>query len=117
MRDERTALTLDALAVYRLTRLVTLDDITAPLRDRALSAIYRRSRDEVNPAPTDWTSYAIEDENPPKLATLLTCRWCTGTWCAMMVVWLRRRAPKTWDPLSVVLTLSAGAALIARLED
>lgn len=110
---------LDALAAYRLTRLVTADTITEPLRER----IYRLADDRerfvfsdpgetagtpiTEPAPTGWRY----------LAEVVSCRWCAGVWVAGGVVAARRVTPRAWQPLSDVLALSAAAALLARLED
>jgi hypothetical protein len=130
-----TALQLatDALAAYRLTRLITADTITAPLRDRWVEAAYvAQGRAEANRPrgpvtitrqgatltyPGDWAEVALADEQPPKLAELVVCRWCAGMWVALGVVAARRLAPRAWTPLATALALSAGAALLARLED
>ena len=58
---------------------------------------------------------AVKD--PPKLARLITCRWCAGVWIAGAVVAARTIAPRGWDPVAKGLALSAGAALLARFED
>lgn len=87
------ALLVDALAVHRLTRLVTDDDITEPLR-------------------TAW-----ETKAPPWLAPLATCRWCASIHIAIAAVTLRRLAPRAWDPLARALALSSTGTLLARLED
>lgn len=115
------ALLLDALAAHRLTRLVTADVITAPVRDRIIEWAYDRdgATEEVL-ADADaygWTDAAINDDDPPKLATLVTCRWCAGVWIAVGVVLARRVIPRQWAPVSDMLAVAAAAALIAGLED
>jgi len=115
-------LAIDAAAAYRLTRLVTADSITAPLRDRWVEAAYvaqgRAEQHRPHPVvPNAWSEEAMADENPPKLAELVVCRWCAGMWLSAGVVAARRLAPDLWEPLATVLALSAGAALLARLED
>jgi hypothetical protein len=64
-----------------------------------------------------WSNYAMSDPDPPKLAELITCRWCASVWLAAGVVAMRRMAPRAWHPMSTVLAFSAAAALLARLED
>lgn len=63
-----TDLVVDALATFRVTRLVTSDSITAPLRARV-------------PAET-------------LAGELVRCPWCVGWWSAVLIPllprWLRR---------------------------
>lgn len=126
-------LLVDSAAAYRLTKLVTDDVITQPLRDRLLERIYRGT--DLHPdrtllmVPIDmlpmpdlhdegsWQDFTIRDEHPPKLATLLTCRWCAGVWIAAGVTVARRVAPRAWRPAAELLTCAAAAALLARFED
>lgn len=56
-------------------------------------------------------------EEPPKIARLITCRWCAGVWIAGGVVLARAGAPQAWEPVARGLALSASAVLIARLEE
>lgn len=117
----------DALATYRLTRLVTADVVLDGPRDQLVRWAYRRAgranevweaEAELGPVtPGQWAGLAMADDNPPKLATLVTCRWCAGMWIALGVVAARRLCPRAWAPLARALTYSAGAALLARLED
>jgi hypothetical protein len=86
---------VDLLATYRLTRLATADAIGEPAR---LAVEERRGEDS-------------------KLATLVRCRWCAGMWIAGGVVLARHLVPKAWDPMSKALAFSAGAGLLAALED
>jgi len=116
------SLAIDALAAYRLTRLVTADTIAAPIRDRWVEAAYvaqgRAEQHRPHPElPNAWSEEAMADDDPPKLAELVVCRWCAGMWVSLGVVAARRLAPRAWGPLATALALSAGAALLARLED
>lgn len=111
-------LLVDALAGYRLTKLVTSDVITADLRDRFIARAYARSgRPEPPVEGETWTDQAMDDDVAPKPATLFTCRWCAGMWIGFGVVAARRLVPRVWDPVSEALAVSAAAALLARLED
>lgn len=111
-------LLVDAGAAYRLTKLVTDDVITAPIRDGIVEWSYGRLPDiAVERARGEtWSDVAIGDEDAPKLATLITCRWCAGVWIGAAVVAARRGAPRAWQPLAEALSLAAAAALIAGLE-
>lgn len=116
------ALVLDALAAYRLTRLVTADVLADGPRETWVEAAYtaegRAEEVRADAEATSWSEVAqAEGHGAPKLATLVTCRWCAGFWISAGVVAARRAAPRAWDPLARVLAFSAGAALLARLED
>lgn len=71
-------------ASARLTRLVTTDALTAPMRDPMLYRVLRprperkaiENGDEVDP-PTPTREWFY---------TLLTCRWCAGFWITALVV-------------------------------
>lgn len=116
-------LLLDAVAVYRLTRLATVDVITEDLRGAFISAVYQRAGCEdvlgglVDAHPfSTWAELVAMDDSPPKLATLVTCRWCAGWWISVAVIVLRHRCPRVWQPVAEVAACSAAAGLIARLE-
>lgn len=114
---------VDALAAYRLTRLVTADVLTEKLRDAFVARAYADSiAERTLPAALmdgqlSWSQFAKHDADAPKLATLVTCRWCAGMWISFGVIAARRLAPALWDPIAKALVCSAAAALIARLED
>lgn len=122
-------LLVDAVAVYRLTKLATDDSITQPIRDRIIEAAYTAEgraeqaryahlarRAKLTMEEGDWQEVVEEDELPPKLAVLVTCRWCAGMWVALGLVYLvRRRA--WWPAMSDALALSAAGALLAGLEE
>jgi hypothetical protein len=109
------ALVLDALATYRLTRLATADVISEPVRQ----AVLRKVGAEPPPGEDDPTAVEIVDslDDPPRLATLVTCRWCAGMWIAGGVAAARVLAPRQWDVAAKALSFSAVAVLLARFED
>jgi len=117
-------LVVDAVATYRLTRLVTADAITAPWRDQLVRNAYV-ARDgeavavdmEAETPHDTWSDRATDDDDPPALAQLLVCRWCMGVWIAAAVTVARRSWPRQWGPVADAATLAAAAALLARLED
>jgi hypothetical protein len=108
-------LLVDALATYRLTRLATADVISEPVR----MAVLRRVGAEPAPGSDDPTAQEVVEglKDPPRLATLVTCRWCAGIWIAAFVAGARHLAPRTWQPAARGLALSAAAVLLARFED
>jgi hypothetical protein len=107
-------LLVDVLATYRLVRLATADVISEPVR----MAVVRRAGAEVPEEAAVVTAQEVvaEMDEPPKLATLVTCRWCAGVWIAAAVTGARLLAPKAWDVAARGLALSAGSVLLARLE-
>lgn len=125
---------VDALAAYRLTRLATADVITRPLRARLIALAYERREQQTfgdgrirydplyrahgQPPLTEAELDGLpeNDDDAPKLADFVKCRWCAGMWISGFVVVARRYAPRVWDPLARALALSAAAALIAGLE-
>lgn len=121
MRLRELDLLVDAVAVYRLTRLATADTILDGPRDAIVEAAYvaaGRAEAVRNEAEHfGWSDYAETDSDAPKMATLVVCRWCAGMWIAFGVVVLRRFVPRAWRPLAHALVFSAVAALLARLED
>jgi hypothetical protein len=113
---------VDAIAAYRLTRLVTADVITAPVRDSLVAFSYVARDGDADAYEVkathggSWSEIATDDPASPWLATLVTCRWCAGWWISWVIVWARRRHPRTWNLAAEACTLSAAAALLARLE-
>lgn len=128
-------LALDALAVHRLTRLVTADSITRPMRALAIGLAYEPadtklrieamngslgSQAQVDAGWITWTTdrewedRALADDDAPMLAELVTCRWCAGMWVALGVAVVRRT--RWWRAMRVVLALSSLGVLIAGAE-
>lgn len=79
---------IDALATYRLTRLVTRDRITARYRDAIRG-------------PYDGGEHFVD------------CPWCVGMWIAFGVVAARRLAPALWSPVATALAFSAVAGIVS----
>jgi hypothetical protein len=110
-------LVIDVLAAYRLTRLATIDVVGEPIRQAVVRAAGVRDHDGSTEGGASAEAMVAADPTPPKLATLVTCRWCAGMWVAGGVGAARLWAPRAWSPVAWGLALSAGAALLARLED
>ena len=117
-RVDPIELLVDLLATYRLTRLATADIISEPARQTAVTRLLRGS-DVLDESGSDRTAQELVEavKDPPKLARLITCRWCAGVWIAGGVVVARTLAPRVWGPVAKGLAFSSGAALIAGLED
>jgi hypothetical protein len=82
----------DALAVFRLTKLVVDDEIFADVRDKLL--------DRFPPEST-------------KLGYLITCPWCVSIYLGGAVVVARLVAPRQWDLAARALSFSALTGLVA----
>jgi hypothetical protein len=96
-------LTLDALATARLTRLVTADTITAPLRDRLAG---HRAEQTV-------TGERVLLAKRPRVQAFITCPWCVSPYLASGVILLQALAPAACLIVSAVLAFSMVAGLLA----
>lgn len=108
-------LAVDTLAAARLTRLVTTDTITAPLREKLIRWAYR-SRPEMTPswAATDqWAELARADDEAPWPAKLVICDWCAGVWVGFGVAVARLIAPGPWALIARGLAIAQASAIVA----
>src|SRR4051812_28578715 len=86
MRPPAVDLVVDALATYRLTRLATADVISEPVRRSIVGRTLGWSGRDVDDAGPSAEAVVGDLSDPPKLAQLVTCRWCAGVWIAGGVV-------------------------------
>lgn len=108
-------LAVDALAVYRLTVLVTEDYLTRDLRELVIRGAYLRAGEIGHLNKLDGRAVGElpeDDEAPPKLAKLVTCPWCSSVWLAAGVVAVSRVAPRQWRYVARGLAFSAVAGII-----
>jgi len=107
-------LAVDMLATYRLTRLATTDAISETVR----LSILRRVGVKPDDGDPDPSAVELVDamSDPPRLASLVTCRWCAGVWIAAGVTLARNAIPELWEPVGRGLALSSAAVLLSRLE-
>lgn len=84
---------VDALAVYRITHLITGDVILEDIR---------------NPI-VEWSI----DNHHRKLRTFVTCPWCVSPYAAVAVMVARRRFPALWGPIATALAYSAVSGVVA----
>jgi hypothetical protein len=94
-RESSQALNLavDALASYRVTRLLVSDGIVDRQRDALVDHLRRRGH--------------------RKLVDLSECPWCIGFWVACGVVAARRAVPRAWSPVAEAFAFSAVSGLLA----
>lgn len=85
-------LIVDSLAVFRLTKLVNDDEITADLRDKILERFH----------PEDT-----------KIGYLITCPWCVSIWAGGAVALARELAPRPWNVVASALAFSSITGLVA----
>lgn len=116
-------LLVDAVAVYRLTRLATTDEITEPIRGSIIRIGYLIAigAEDVEDWEADspfetWTDRAVDDADSPWLARLVTCRWCMGIWIAIFASVARRVAPRWWSRVAEVAAVAAAAGLLSGSE-
>jgi len=95
-------LTIDALAVYRLTILLTRDTITEPFRGRIRAAGYTGTG---APRPGRGALRWLFD--------LVTCPWCSGVWIAGVVVLLTVYVPSGWKYVAYLLACAAAAGFLS----
>lgn len=105
-------LVVNALAAYRLTRLLLVDAlpplprVRAALHERAL----RRWRARHHPYGVDEVRDAYGDE--PPLSTLITCPWCLGWWVSAGVALAATAAGPWWHIAAAALALSAAVGAL-----
>lgn len=86
-----------ALATFRITRFVVIDELFAPVRDWIWKA----------KSPSD--SY---------IGYFLTCPWCVSLWVSLPLVFLYALNPSLTILIGCIFALSAISGLIAaRLDD
>lgn len=105
MTHSAILLALDALAVYRLTRLVVADTITARAREAIAGRRPGHSR--------DLSGMRIVVVARPRLAALISCPWCVSPYLAAVVVVCQALIPALWIYPAAVLAFSAAAGLIS----
>lgn len=97
-------------AAFRLTHLVVYDKITAFLRKPFIETTmdYDENGNAQEIAKIKGTGFRHW------MGTLLSCHWCTGVWCAILVVLVDLYAPVAF-PLLVILAVAGAAAVMETL--
>jgi len=96
---------IDALAVHRLTRLATRDEITREVRETIQKELATLSESRLVSAKT------VE-----KLDYVMTCDWCMSVWVAFFAYLLKKYVPNVWSVVKYVLAASTITGLIATYE-
>lgn len=121
---------VDALATYRLTRLVVTDALLDEVRvgvqiwlgeecrrcDHVIDA-HANPPGEAPRCAIVGCSCALYVPRHPKMAELLGCSWCVSVWIAAGVVVARRVAPRLWGPVATLLAASTIAGVLSRDDD
>lgn len=89
-------LVLGGLATYRLSRLVVMDDITYPIRERI------------------WRKFSPDET---KFGYFFTCMWCFSIWTALLLVISSIIIPTITLWVEAVLAFSAIAGLLTAYEE
>jgi hypothetical protein len=96
---------IDALAIHRLTRLATRDEITRQIRETIEQEI-----------GTLGEARILSPKATEKLNYVMGCDWCMSIWAAAMAYVLRKYVPSVWNTLKYVLAASTVTGLIASYE-
>lgn len=96
---------VDCLAIYRLTRLATRDEITEGLRETIEKEL-----------GTAVDAKLITKKTEEKLVYMLRCDWCVSIWVAVFALILKKYVPDVWNNLKYVLAASAATGMIATYE-
>jgi hypothetical protein len=92
-------LVVGALAVARLTRLITEDELTQPLRQRI----------------TGWAEGTAQRRARPAVGYLVTCPWCVSPYLALGWLALTATAPASAAAAGAVLAWSEVSGLLAEV--
>lgn len=106
-----------ALATFRLTRLIVFDKITAFLRSPFIEEV-----EEVEEDGTVVAYIEVKGNGIKKwIGELLSCYWCTGVWCAVLLLGLYYVWPTVMEFVIIVLAITGAAgfleSVVNRLTD
>ena len=95
------------LASFRFTHLVVFDDITSFIRKPFIttSIVKNASGDLEQNIEIKGTGLRHF------IGSILSCYWCSGIWCSLLVVLIYFYFPVTF-PLFLILAVAGGAAII-----
>ncbi|KKE78167.1 DUF1360 domain-containing protein [Oceanobacillus caeni] len=106
-----------ALATFRLTRLIVFDKITTFLRSPFLEEV-----EEVEGDGTVVTYIEVKGNGIKKwIGELLSCYWCAGIWCAVLLLVFYDVWPTVMEFIIIVLAITGAAgfleSVVNRLTD
>jgi Protein of unknown function (DUF1360) len=106
-------LTVNCLAVFRLTRLISIDTIMERPRKRLLDTATRIAFEDATSnhnRPTPITTNVFG-----KAWEMITCPWCLSVWLAVPVVAFTKLIPGVWLYPALALALTAVTGLLSEL--
>lgn len=99
------------LASFRLTRLIVFDTITQFIRRPFLEIV-----DEVLPDGTTTSYLQIKGTGIRNFfGELLSCYWCIGFWCSLLIVIGYLMFPFFAYPLIIILAVAGAASFLETL--
>lgn len=108
MIDSWLILCLFALSSFRLTRLIVFDKITSFLR--------KPFHDEVEVQEEDGSISTYIQMKGSGLrrwvGELLSCYWCTGIWCSLILYISWQLYPYITEPVIIILAIAGCAGII-----
>jgi hypothetical protein len=110
-------LLLYALAVARVTYLITDDRILCGPREAVKAWAFRRAAAKM--APGEQMDEAHEDCDIPYLYYLVTCPWCVSIWMALPAAIIWWNWPTEWWTLgpAILLAFSYVTGKLAQIGD
>lgn len=108
MIDSVLDFVLLCLATFRLTRLFVYDRITQFIRTP-----FHHEYEEILEDGTIETYIEVKGNGIRKFfGELLSCYWCTGVWCALILYAGYLFVPNSFSPIILVLSIAGFASFI-----
>ena len=96
------------LATFRLTRLLVNDKIT-----RFIRKPFHHEYEEILEDGTIETYFEIKGKGLQKLiGELLSCYWCTGVWCSLLLYVGYYYLSEYFSPIIVILAIAGCASFL-----
>lgn len=97
-----------ALACFRLTHLIVVDEITGPLRGMFTTTVHEvdaagRMVKLAYPKPPLWRAF---------LGVLFGCPWCMGVWVSFFLVAGWFYFPMIFFPIALILAVAGGGIIV-----
>jgi hypothetical protein len=100
-------------ASFRLTRLIVYDTITEFLRRP-----FHQTIEEISPDGKMETYVEIKGKGIRYwFGELLSCHWCTGIWCTVVIYFSYVKWPTYATPVITILAIAGCASLVQSFLD
>lgn len=96
------------LATFRLTRLLVYDKITQFIR----APFYEIREEKNSDGIVEPVMFVKKEGLHSFIGELLSCHWCTGIWCALLLYFGITFCPSIFYPISYILGIAAIGGLI-----